>query len=150
MKKQLRRRWAADPSVLGRVLGKVQAFTTTELVRLQTPVRLAWESLRTGQGEAADYHTLAAAINVALVRSEDIDALTVDVCIRAQDALMAMSGRFDRTGKWGVDWSALQHIPVAIDLYEQLLDHSTPLQMQAAMTATLQRIQAGQVLGGAT
>jgi hypothetical protein len=43
----------------------------------------------------------------------------------------------------------LQHIPVAIDLYEQLLDHSTPLQMQAAMTATLQRMQAGQVLGGA-
>lgn len=149
MKKIVRRKWASDPQILARTLGAVQPFTESELVRLQTPVRLAWQCLRSGAGEDTDFHTLAYAANVALVRSEQIDALAVDVCKRAQAALMAMLERNKRTGKWGVDWQALQDIPTAIDLYEQLLDNSTPLQMQAAMQTTLTRMNAGHLMGGA-
>lgn len=141
-----KRRWAADPSAIYRLMNKLQPFTPAELVKLQTPVRVAFEALRTGRGEEGDFHTLAAAVNTALICSEAIDPLCVETCKRAQAALMGILGRHERLGKWGLDSAALQDIPPAIDLHEQLLQLCTPQQLQNAMTETLRRIQAGETL----
>ena len=146
MKKIVRRKWAKDPSVLHRAMGALQPFLSHELVALQTPGRMAWEAMRTGQGTWDDFNTLAQVVNVALVRAEDIDALAVDVAKRAQDALMAIRSRHDRCGKWGVDHVAMQDLPVCLNLYEQMLELSTPLQMAQAMRNTLARMNAGHLL----
>ena len=143
----MKRRWHADPKTMLRLVSKVQPFTSEELVLLETPVRVAWESLRTGRGEESDFHTLAAAVNVALIRAEDIDPLAVEVCTRAADAMMAVWDRFQRKRVWGVDHLTLSHLPTCIDLYEQVLELSTPLQMQAAMNEAIQRSNHGHVLG---
>lgn len=138
-----KRTYTADPSAIYRVMNRIQLFNPVELVELQTPVRMAFESLRTGKGEETDFHTLAAAINVSLIRSESIDKLCVETCQRAQYALMSVLARSKRIGKWGLDAAGLQDIPPAIDLHEQLLELSTPLQMQQAMRETLLRMNSG-------
>jgi hypothetical protein len=143
----MNRKWHADPKAMLRLVSKVQPFTEGEIVALETPVRLAWESLKTGKATEADFHTLAGAVNVALVRSEDINPLAVEVCNRAAEALMSVWARFQRSRVWGVDYLALNHLPTAIDLYEQLLELSTPMQMQEAMNTTIKRMNDGHVLG---
>lgn len=143
------KRRPADPSSIYRLMNKIQLFTPAELRTLKLPVRLAFESLRTGAGGEGDFHTLAAAVNTAMVRSESIDQLCVETCQRAQGALMLVKSRFDRLGKWGLDATSLQDIPPAIDLHEQLLDMSTPLQMQNAMAETIRRMNAGHALATA-
>lgn len=140
------KRRPSDPGAIYRVMGKIQMFTPDELRRLKLPVRVAFESLRTGTGAEIDFHTLAAAVNTAMVRSESIDQLCVETCQRAQSALMLVLSRHDRLSKWGPDATGLQDIPPAIDLHEQLLDMSTPLQMQNAMAETIRRMRAGHAL----
>jgi hypothetical protein len=59
---------------------------------------------------------------------------------------MRILDRQHRLGKWGLDSQALQDIPPALDLHEQLLELYTPLQMQQAMAETIRRMKAGQTL----
>ena len=143
MQSRAKRTYTADPSAIYRLMNRLQLFTPVELVKLQTPVRIAFESLRSGKGEETDFHTLAAAVNVSLIRSESIDQLCVETCQRAQDALMSVLARSKRINKWGLDAAGLQDIPPAMDLHEQLLELSTPHQMQQAMRETLRRMEAG-------
>ena len=42
--------------------------------------------------------------------------------------------------------TAAQDIPLAMDLYRQMLELSTPMQMQSALRATVQRMNKGQTL----
>ena len=145
-----KRKWQADPSSIYRLMNKIQPFTTDELLRLNMPVRVSFESLRTGKGVDEDFHTLAAAINTALVRSESIDDLCVQTCQLAQDALMRCIERHHRLGVWGFDAQALQAIPDAIDLHEQILQLSTPLQMQDAMRRVMERQRQGNIYEAVT
>lgn len=140
------KRYNADPMSMFKVMNKIQPFRADELTQLSLPVRVAFDCLRTGEGKEVHFHTLAAAINVALIRSETIDQLCVETCQRAQDALMSILARSKRLGKWGLDAAGLQDIPPAIDLHEQLLKLSTPLQLQKAMNEAIQRMRAGQAL----
>ena len=141
-----KRRWQADPSAIYRVFNRIQPFTDDELAKLQTPVRLAYERMRTGGAQDDDFNDLACAMNVCMVRGEDIDPLCVETAQRAQDALMRTHARHAATGRWGFDGPALQDIPVAIDLYEQMLALSTPEQMHTAMRETLTRMKRGEHL----
>ena len=138
-------RHQADPAATARVLSKLQPFTPSELVTLQTPVRIAFECLRSGSGTEEDFHTIAAAVNIALIRSESIDPLCEQTCKLAQEGLMRMLARFASVKRWGLDGLALQDVPAALDLYEQLLANSTPKQMEDAMRTVVQRMNAGQV-----
>lgn len=143
MKTARRPRYPADPLAIFKAFNKVELFKTSELTQLSLPVRVAFDCLRTGEGKEVHFHTLAAAVNVALIRSESVDQLCVETCQRAQHALMAVLARSQRLGKWGLDAAGLQDIPPAIDLHEQLLELSTPLQMQKAFNETIRRMNAG-------
>lgn len=138
-----KRRWQADPAALYRLMNRLQPFTPTEQLRLNLPPRVAYESLRTGRGEEADFHTLAGAVNVAMVRAETINPLAEQTAITARDALMRCWQRHQASGRWGFDGPALQDLPPALDLYEQLLALSTPQQMQDAMAETIRRMESG-------
>jgi hypothetical protein len=138
-------RYQADPSSIYRLMNKLQPFTDGELLRLNMPVRMSYESIRSGQGVDDDFHTLAAAINTAMVRSETIDDLCVKTCQIAQAALFRCIERHHRLGAWGFDALALQEIPAAIELHESILELSTPVQMQDAMREVLVRQRQGNV-----
>ena len=142
-----KRKWAADPMAMFNVIRKIEPFTEEEVTRLALPVRLAYESIRSGTGSEADFDALAIAINDAVIRSESIDALCVETCRIAQDALLQAKERYLRTGRWGFDWQGLQNIPPALDLYEEIIANSTPAQMieagieQIARCLKMQTIQ---------
>lgn len=139
-------RYVADPASLYRVMNRIQPFTKSEQHQLNLPVRVAYERMRTGAGTEGDFHSLAAAINVAMIRAEAIDPMAEITAIDARDALQRCLQRYATIGKWGFDGPALQDMPAAIDLYEQLIQLSTPLQMADAMTEAIARMDRGDVL----
>jgi hypothetical protein len=138
-------KYQADPMAMFRVLNKVKPFNDAERLRLNLPVRISFESMKTGKGVDDDFHTLAAVVNVALICSESIDPAAEETAIRAKDALMRTLRRWKSTGKYGFDGPALLEIADCIDLHEQLIQLQTPLQMQIAMKEVIRRMDAGEI-----
>jgi len=143
---QHKRRWQADPAAIYKTMARIQPFTLAEQTTITLPVRVAFEALRTGAGTFDDFDTLAECLNVAVVYSESIDMLCEQTCVQAQQALMLARARHAATGRWGLCWRGLQHIPPALDLYEQMVALSTPKQLIDCMKVTQSRMRAGTVL----
>ena len=141
-----KRRIQADPMTMFKVLNKIEPFNAEELLRLELPIRLSFEALRTGKGMENDFHDLAAAINTAMVRSEAVDPLCELTAIAARDALMRTWNRHQRTGVWGFDGPALGEIEAGISLHEELIRNSTPLQMIQALRIVMARGRNGEVV----
>lgn len=142
---QHKRRWAADPLAAFKLINKIEPFNADELMRLELPIRMSFESLRSGKGCESDFHDLAAAINTTLVRSEAVDPLCEQTAIAARDALMRCWHRFERSGRFGFDGPGLGEIEAGIDLHEQLCRLSTPLQMVQALRVVIARGKCGEV-----
>ena len=136
---QHKRRWQADPLAMFKCMSRIEPFNADELMRLELPIRMSFESLKNGTGVEGDFHDLAAAINTTMVRSEQVDPLCEQTAIAARDALMRCWHRFERTGRFGFDGPALLEIEAGIDLHEQLVENSTPLQMINALREVIRR-----------
>ena len=141
-----KRKWQADPLAMFKTINKIEPFNASELLRLELPIRLAFEALRTGKGTASDFHDLCAAINTSMVRSEAVDPLCEQTAIAARDALMRCWQRFQRTGRFGFDGPGLSEVEAGIDLHEQLCRLSTPLQMIEALRTVMARGKSGEVV----
>jgi hypothetical protein len=141
-----KRRWQADPTAIYRVMGMQQAFTPGEQATLNLPVREALQSLRDGEGNDVHWNTLAAVVNVCLLRGERIAPEVVAVAKDGQAAVLDVLDRHQRTGRWGVTHANLVGIEACIDLHEQLIALSTPAQMMWALRDTLTRMHAGHVI----
>jgi hypothetical protein len=138
-----KRRYQADPSVIYRVMGKFQDFTTEEHRQITLPVQLAFERIKAGTGTDDDFHCLAAACNVSIICSEKISPLVEVVCLAARDALLRCKAREAKTSRWGFDGPALSEIVEMIDIYTQLTQLLKPVQLQNAMTEALRRARTG-------
>lgn len=141
-----KRRWQADPMSMFRTFNKIQSFTPEEQLRLTNPVRIAFEKLRTGVATEPDFHLLAASINVTMILAEKIDPLAEQSAVAARDGMVRTWQRFQRMGVLGFDGLALQDLPVAIDLHDQLMALLTPLQVSEAVREVDARMQAGEVM----
>jgi len=128
-----KRKYQADPGAAMRVINRLEPFSPSELMRLELPVRMSFQSLKSGTGTEQDFHDLAVVINVTIIRSREIDPLCERTADAASDALMRMWNRHQTTGKWGFDGPALAEVEAAIDLHEQIIRLSTPLQMVRAL-----------------
>lgn len=134
-----KRRWQKDYGAFSRVINRLEPFNADELMRLELPIRISFEAIKTGAGTEHDFHDLAAAVNVTIVRSEAVDPLCEQTAIAGRDALMRTWHRYQKTGKLGFDGPALHEVDQAIDLHEQLIRNSTPLQMIEAMREVISR-----------
>ena len=123
---QRKRREHIDPFAQFRLMRKLQPFTQSELIKLNLKPRMAWHAMRTGQSNNDDRGTVSAIVNTALVRCESIHPDLVGVCKQAQQDI--------------------QDIEPVVDLHEQLLELSTPLEMERAMLEVLRRAAAGETL----
>jgi len=132
-----KRRYQADPGAMNKLFAKIQPFTSEELLRLELPIRIAFESLRTGKGGERDWSDIAAAINVTIIRSRDIDPLCEQTANAASDALVRMWHRAQMTGRWVFDGPGIGEVELGIELHEQLCRLSTPVQMMDAMRQVL-------------
>ena len=140
------RRWQADPLSFQRLLNKLQPFSEPERLRLELPIRLSFEALRTGQGSESDFHDLAAAINVTMIRAETAGAEAEQAAIAAHDALMRVWRRWQRASKWQFCGSDLADIEDGIGLHEQFIVLSTPQQMINAGNEAIRRGAVGEVV----
>ena len=139
--------YRCDPRAMERTVGRVGPFTRAEITALLIPGRVALEAMRTGQGTEEDFHTLASAANITLVRSEQIKAqLCIDVSKTGMDALMRAIGRHDTTKRWGLDGPALADISTMLELYEQFVEKGSPQQFADALREVMRRMYAGDVL----
>lgn len=139
MKHPRRPRWPADNLSYLKAVSKIEPFSQGELMRLELPIRLSFDALKSGKGTEQDFHDLCAAINTAMVRSEEIDPRCEEVAIDARDALMRVHERFERVGQWGFDGPGLLAVESGIELHEQLIRLSTPLQMISALREVVRR-----------
>ena len=136
-----KRRYTADPMAMFKVIGGASNFTPDEQAQIQLPVRAAYDNLLHGPGCEGDFHTLASAVNVALVASERIDPLVEQGCIAARDALFRTKDRHTALGRWGFDGPAIAEIEQAVEIYEQLTTLLTARQVQDTMQEVLSRMR---------
>lgn len=138
-----KRKYQADPATIYKMMSKFQLFTPEELTRLQIPIRVSFEALKSGHGTHSDYQDLADAINCAMIRAESIDPIAEAMVLRARDAMLRLLDRFRRTSRWGFDGPAIAEVAEAVDFHEQLLRLSTPQQMMDAMKEVHRRCARG-------
>lgn len=140
------KRYQADPLAMYRAFGRAAPFTPAEQAQLNLPVRVAFQSFIDRTATEGDFHTLAGAVNVAMVCAETIDPLVEQTCTAARDALMRVHARQMQCGQWGLDGPAFAEIEQALQVYEQLVSLLTGGQLKDAMAEVIRRMQAGDVL----
>ena len=138
---------------LHHLMNRLAPFTPSEFARISLPIHLSLESLKKGTGNYGDYADLADAINVSMVRAEQIGPQAIDMLGLARDAMVRTAKRFADTGRWGFDGPAITEVTDAVDFYDQLLQLSTPLQMHESINEVRRRcnrIRADKARGVAT
>jgi hypothetical protein len=120
-----------------------QPFPEAELTRILIKVQDAFMQLRKGSTDPDIFDRLAAVLNVGLVRAESIGQPAVEVFQAGQRALMECDAIFGRHRKFGFTGPGLLAMQEAVDLYEQILRLSTPLQMAKAQEECMRRVMAG-------
>lgn len=134
---QHKRRWQKDFGVLQRVMNRLEPFTEEELARLFLPIRMSFDALRNGTGTKQDFLDVVAACNSASLRGADVDPLCQQTAVTGLEALRRMWERHKRIGQWGFDGPGLADVELAIELHEQLVRLSTPLELQQTMSRVI-------------
>lgn len=134
-----------------RRLKDATAWVGVIAARQQTPEAIADEAmaklysayadLKGGSTDDDMFDRVAAAINVGLIRAEQIDAVCVAPMLEARDALIRCDAIRGKHGRYGFDGPGLQAMAVGLEVYEEMLRKSTPLQMRQAMTASIARMR---------
>lgn len=147
--------WMSDPQTCNALLELRQAQAETvlrplvistpieeaEIVTLRVQIEQAWEALRTFTGTPTDWGLLATSINDATVRAESISELLGTPLERAAAAMERMRDRYHAGHALGPDAEALQSIPEAIAIFDEILINSSPKQMMDAAYEVQARIK---------
>lgn len=113
--------------------------------KLMNRIRVAYQRMRDGGGTDSDFDSLAATLNVGLIRAEVIAEPVVDGIKAGMEALLE-SDRLNGThGRYGFTGPGILAMNCAMDLYEQILRNSTPKQMELAAAESMRRMRAGKV-----
>lgn len=138
-----------DPGAWLQAIGMQQPLTQEQRDDLGLAVHLAIERLRIGQPIEGDWHTLAAATNVSMVLCErGVGAEYLPDIIAAQDALLRVWERKQRTGTWGFDGPAYKALARAVEIHEAHAGAITRDGARAAMLEVRRRAARGEVLNG--
>lgn len=131
-----------------RKLEACRPYEPGEMVPEFVQIRAGFERLRTGAGTTDDFDLVSMTLNMGVVRAEAIDASLVKVMADAQDAFVRMKDRYLHKGlALGFDAQGLQDVPYALNVYEAIVNNSSPQQMLLSIRETYARIRAGNVLG---
>lgn len=103
-------------------------------------VRAAFEALKNGTTDCAQFDRLAACINVGMIRAEAIDPLCEQTMSAAIDALGRVDSIYGRHRRYGFHGPDLEAVADAVNLYEEILRNSTPNQMEAAVNESARRM----------
>lgn len=109
----------------------------------------AFGDLKGGSTDDELFDRLAAAINVGIVRAEQIAPACVAPMLAARDALIRSDDIRGRHGCYGFDGPGLLAMAAGLEVYEEMVRKSTPQQMRDAMTLSIQRMNRQMASGAA-
>jgi hypothetical protein len=132
---------APNPTTWAAVIGARQPMEEAVGDDIMTRLHSAFAELRSGSTDDDPFDRIAAAINVGIVRAEQIDELCVAPMLAARDALLRCDDIRGRHGRYGFDGPGLQATAAGLEVYEEMLRNSTPQQMREAMTASIARMR---------
>ena len=126
-------RWQADASAPLMLLQAAAPMPPSTALQLGNQLAIHWERLRTGVGDANDWRYIAVVANICMIRAEAISPELEQLCDEAMQSLIRMAERGNAPGgTWGVDHTSLAAIPPLMELHDELMRTSTPLQMHNA------------------
>jgi hypothetical protein len=137
---QAKRHWHASPTAWIETLAANSDQCPAHATEVVVLVRTAFEVLKSGHGEPADFDRLASAFNVGLVRSELIDPLAEQTMQAGIEALRERDRIQQKHGRYGFTGPGLVAVADAIELYEGILRLSKPIQMQRALEEAARRM----------
>lgn len=140
------RKHQKDPHAALRLLGMARQTDAAVAAECSLRVYAAFEALRDGRGDDDDFHQLAGALNVSLIRAEAIAPELVDLVKAGQEAAMSCLRRHEAGKRYGFDAAGLRDIPPALEVYDAVLAESTPLQMTQALQEAARRMRQGETL----
>lgn len=121
-------------------IDRSQTFTQEDAARHSNEARLAWHRMCTGEGTTNDFDVLAMMLNVLHVLSEPLGKEALDVVDAGSAAMIGIKERYIAVKKFGVDATSLRDVPPVLDLYDEFLRVSTPLQMTKALQEAIKRL----------
>lgn len=121
-------------------IGYSQPYTPEEAAKVSNEARMAWWKMCNGEGSIKSFDELVCAFNTLRVLVEPLGG-GIEVVTHAQEALLRIRQRYLEHGKFGVDAEALCDVPLALDLYDEFLNHCTPRMMVNATTAAIKRME---------
>lgn len=124
------------------VMTRMQPLVKEEHATMMNPIRMAYERMRIGSATQADIEALQRSMKFGEVRSESIDALCVEVFVRALESLDRIQARAQRTRTIGLDAQAMQDLQAGMDLVSDLLEKSTMHEILTSGDEAARRLRA--------
>jgi len=136
------RRRHANPAAWAIAIDASRPFPEEEATRIVNRVRVAYQCLRDGVASDEHFDRLGAAVNVAIVRCEQIgnSEPLQRLLVAAAKALMEGRALHARHGRYGLTGPGTLALNAGMDAYEEILRQSSARQMQAAVEEVVRRV----------
>lgn len=135
------KRRSANPTSWAETIAARQPMARAVADDVMAKLYSAFGDLKAGSTDDDLFDRLAAAINVGILRAEQIDPACVAPMLGARDALIRCDDIRGRHGRYGFDGPGLLAMAAGLEVYEEMVRNSTPQQMREAMTASLARMR---------
>ena len=126
-----------------RPAGQRFATTATGLAIGRSHLRTlaAADRLIAGTADEEDFDIVGMQVNICKVRAMDIDlSLIEDFFDPATDAMLRARDRAQRTGRLALDGPGIQAVRDVLQPLQEIIDHSSPLQMRNARRVVIDTI----------
>lgn len=125
----------SDEPIIGSWVDGTQSAATNAMLL----VRQAFDAIKHGIAtqDGRDFDILCHALGVAWLRAieiagdDDFDNSMLPIIRIANAAMERARSRFHKLGRWGFDGPALDEVDAGVELYETILQASSPAQMSA-------------------
>jgi hypothetical protein len=130
-----------NPAAWASTIAARQTMLPSVADNIMAKLYSAFADLKAGSTDDELFDRLATAINVGVVRAEQINPACVSPMLAARDALIRCDEIRGRHGRYGFDGAGLAAMAAGLEVYEEMVRNSTPQQMRLAMTASIARMR---------
>ncbi len=109
--------------------------------------RISLQAILNGHGTEQAWATLCCTLNVALILCEiGIHAHALQSIKLAQETMVRVRERAQRTGKWAFDGDGIRAIHVAVNLHDEQITRASRGQITAAIVEVQKRVEVGETV----
>lgn len=104
------------------------------------------QAMLSGRGSEQAWSTVACTLNIAMLLAEDgVEAAALPTILIAQEALLRVRERAQRTSKWAFDGDGIRVILAAINIHDEQISRATRGQITAALEELHRRVMIGEI-----